>query len=146
EPEERREARLPDAVRHRGPADPALHEPWRTGVRSVRRARHRAAAGAAPGPPRSGRRTQPRLLLRLREVPAGEGTREGHALAVRHPAQRGQGRMKQAQLIPKRRKRQPTADTMREQLRLAADEIIRLRTERDWMNRHMVAGAWRFPI
>src|SRR5690606_34607116 len=60
----------------------------------------------------------------------------------------GQGRMKQAQLIPKRRKRkrQPTASMYREQLRLAADEIIRLRTERDWMNRHMVAGAWRFPI
>lgn len=36
--------------------------------------------------------------------------------------------MKQGQLIPRhRRKRQPTADTMREQLRLAADEIIRLR-------------------
>jgi hypothetical protein len=36
-------------------------------------------------------------------------------------------------LIPKppKRKRQPTAEMMREQLRLAADEIIRLRTELD---------------
>jgi hypothetical protein len=52
------------------------------------------------------------------------------------------------QLIPKarRHKRQPTADVMREQLRLAADEIIRLRTEREWANRHMVAGTWRVPL
>lgn len=35
------------------------------------------------------------------------------------------------QLIPRepRRKKQPTADVLREQLRLAADEIIRLRGE-----------------
>ncbi len=52
------------------------------------------------------------------------------------------------QLIPRqpKRKRQPTAECMREQLRLAADEIIRLRTERDWMNRHMVAGTWRVSL
>ncbi len=52
------------------------------------------------------------------------------------------------QLIPRqpKRKRQPTAECMREQLRLAADEIIRLRTELDWMNRHMTAGTWKFPI
>lgn len=53
-------------------------------------------------------------------------------------------------LIPRqpKRKRQPTAECMREQLRLAADEIIRLKTEKDWCDRHMVAGAWkfRFPI
>lgn len=55
--------------------------------------------------------------------------------------------MKQ-QLIPKprRRKRQPSAAVMREQLRLAADEIIRLRTERDWANRHMVRGVWSVPL
>jgi hypothetical protein len=46
--------------------------------------------------------------------------------------------MKQGQLIPKhRRKRQPTADTMREQLRLAADEIIELRTVIDTTKRLM---------
>lgn len=51
-------------------------------------------------------------------------------------------------LIPRapKRKKQPTAEMMREQLRLAADEIIRLRTERDWMNRHMVRGAWSVPL
>lgn len=52
------------------------------------------------------------------------------------------------QLIPRqpKRKHQPTAECMREQLRLAADEIIRLRTERDLMNRHMTVGAWTFPL
>ena len=55
--------------------------------------------------------------------------------------------MKQ-QLIPKhrRRKRQPSADQLREQLALAADEIIRLKTEREWLDRHMVRGVWQVPI
>lgn len=46
------------------------------------------------------------------------------------------------QLIPRapKRKRQPTAEVMREQLRLAADEIIRLRTP--WYRR-MFARVWK---
>ncbi len=51
--------------------------------------------------------------------------------------------MKQQQLIPKhRRKRQPSADQLREQLRLAADEIIRLRqkAERDQKRVHSPMG------
>lgn len=52
--------------------------------------------------------------------------------------------MKQQQLIPKhRRKRQPSADQLREQLRLAADEIIRLRlkADRDRKRVHSPMGA-----
>lgn len=47
-----------------------------------------------------------------------------------------------------KRKRQPTAECMREQLRLAADEIIELKTKLDWFDRHMVAGSWmlRYPM
>lgn len=52
-----------------------------------------------------------------------------------------------AQLIPKatRRKRQPTAAVMREQLRLAADEIIGLRTRIHWYEQHATAFAWTVP-
>lgn len=55
--------------------------------------------------------------------------------------------MKQ-QLIPKqrRRKRQPSAEVMRQQLALAADEIIRLKAEREWLDRHMVRGVWSVPL
>lgn len=60
--------------------------------------------------------------------------------------------MKQ-QLIPKhrRRKRQPSAEVMRQQLALAADEIIRLRTAMDgvtfaswsWSTEHRKRPWWR---
>lgn len=42
------------------------------------------------------------------------------------------------QLVPRapKRKKQPTAEVMREQLRLAADEIIRLRSTSDWYTRY----------
>lgn len=45
------------------------------------------------------------------------------------------------QLIPRhpKRKRQPTAECMREQLRLAANEIIRLRAD----NERLQAPWWR---
>jgi hypothetical protein len=43
---------------------------------------------------------------------------------------------------PKRHKKQPTADVMREQLRLAADEIIALRTTIDTTKRLM---GWDRP-
>lgn len=51
-------------------------------------------------------------------------------------------------LIPRKpkRKRQPTAEMMREQLRLAADEIIRLRTEHEWFEKHTAAVVWNFPV
>jgi hypothetical protein len=42
-----------------------------------------------------------------------------------------------------RRKRQPTADVMREQLRLAADEIIRLREKLDARQHHVTTLMWK---
>lgn len=55
--------------------------------------------------------------------------------------------MKQQQLIPKRRrKRQPTAECMREQLRLAADEIIDLREQLAWLNAHAGPQVWRMRL
>lgn len=41
-----------------------------------------------------------------------------------------------------KRKRQPTAEMMREQLRLAADEIIRLRDELYW-HKGAAEAAWK---
>lgn len=68
--------------------------------------------------------------------------------------------MNQPDLIPKprKRKRQPTADVMREQLRLAADEIIALRQTIDTTKRLMgwdrpeppperlARGVWAVPV
>lgn len=47
------------------------------------------------------------------------------------------------QLFPRhpKRKKQPRADQLREQLALAADEIIRLRTERGWIRYYQ--AVWR---
>lgn len=45
-----------------------------------------------------------------------------------------------------RHKHQPTADTMREQLALAADEIIRLRTARDGERRAYYGAGFDFAM
>lgn len=60
-------------------------------------------------------------------------------------------RMTQPQLIPKRRKRkkQPTAKMYREQLRLAAEEIIRLRLANADLRRAMdgaTLATWRVEL
>lgn len=41
---------------------------------------------------------------------------------------------------------QPTKDALREQLALAADEIIRLREQIAWVNDNAAGVVWRTPL